>query len=35
MYWHIRGKNVTAREYSEAFLGADPERIPNEGRPPR
>ena len=23
MYWHIRGKNLTAREYSEAFLGLD------------
>ncbi len=23
MYWHVRGKNVSAREYSEAFLGAD------------
>ncbi len=23
MYWHIRGKNLTAREYSAAFLGLD------------
>jgi predicted ATPase/class 3 adenylate cyclase len=32
MYWHIRGKNVSAREYSEAFLAADPERTPSAGR---
>lgn len=24
MYWHIRGKNVTARDYATAFLAADP-----------
>jgi tetratricopeptide (TPR) repeat protein len=23
MYWHIRGKNLTARDYATAFLGAD------------
>ena len=23
MYWHIRGKNLTAREYAESFLAAD------------
>jgi len=23
LYWHIRGKNITAREYAQAFLDAD------------
>ena len=23
LYWHIRGKNLTAREYAPSFLGAD------------
>ena len=23
MYWHVRGKNVTAREYATAFLDVD------------
>ena len=23
MYWHIRGKNITAREYATSFLDAD------------
>ena len=23
IYWHIRGKNLTAREYAAAFLDAD------------
>jgi predicted ATPase len=32
MYWHIRGKNVTAREYAEAFLAADHGRAPSVGR---
>jgi predicted ATPase/class 3 adenylate cyclase len=32
MYWHIRGKNVTARDYSEAFLAADAKRTPSAGR---
>jgi predicted ATPase len=32
MYWHIRGKNVSAREYSEGFLGTDPDGKPSVGR---
>jgi predicted ATPase/class 3 adenylate cyclase len=32
MYWHIRGKNITAREYSTAFLAADPSSSPTVGR---
>jgi predicted ATPase/class 3 adenylate cyclase len=32
MYWHIRGKNVTAQEYARAFLAADPTNTPSAGR---
>jgi predicted ATPase/class 3 adenylate cyclase len=32
MYWHIRGKNVTARDYAEAFLGADKGEAETAGR---
>jgi predicted ATPase/class 3 adenylate cyclase len=32
MYWHIRGKNVTAREYAAAFLEADLRRAATVGR---
>jgi predicted ATPase/class 3 adenylate cyclase len=32
MYWHIRGKNVTAREYAAAFLDAAPGGAPTPGR---
>jgi predicted ATPase/class 3 adenylate cyclase len=32
MYWHIRGKNVTAQEYAHAFLAADPTNTPSAGR---
>ncbi len=32
MYWHIRGKNVTAQEYARAFLAADPTNAPSVGR---
>jgi predicted ATPase/class 3 adenylate cyclase len=32
MYWHIRGKNVSAREYAEAFLAAGRGRAPSVGR---
>ena len=32
MYWHIRGKNVSAREYSEAFLAAGQGLPPSVGR---
>lgn len=32
MYWHIRGKNVTAREYATAFLDADTVGSPTAGR---
>ena len=31
-YWHIRGKNISAREYAAAFLDADAVRIPSLGR---
>ena len=31
-YWHIRGKNLTAREYTDAFLAADTEAAPTVGR---
>jgi predicted ATPase/class 3 adenylate cyclase len=31
-YWHIRGKNISAREYAAAFLGADAARTPTLGR---
>ena len=32
MYWHIRGKNVSAREYAEAFLAASQGLPPSVGR---
>ena len=32
MYWHIRGKNVSARELSEAFLAAGRDLPPSTGR---
>lgn len=32
MYWHIRGKNVSANEYAEAFLTTDPDRTRTVGR---
>ena len=32
MYWHIRGKNLTAREYAAAFLAADVEGAPTAAR---
>ena len=31
-YWHIRGKNVTAREYAAAFLECDTGRLATVGR---
>ena len=31
-YWHIRGKNLSAREYAAAFLDADVARVPTLGR---
>jgi predicted ATPase/class 3 adenylate cyclase len=32
LYWHIRGKNLTAREYASSFLGADLGGAPTTGR---
>jgi tetratricopeptide (TPR) repeat protein len=32
LYWHIRGKNLTAREYASSFLGADDGDSPTAGR---
>ena len=32
MYWHIRGKNLSSREYASAFLELDPEAAPSIGR---
>jgi tetratricopeptide (TPR) repeat protein len=32
MYWHLRGKNVTARQYATAFLEADARRAATHGR---
>jgi predicted ATPase/class 3 adenylate cyclase len=32
LYWHIRGKNLTAREYASSFLGADDGAPPTAGR---
>jgi len=32
LYWHIRGKNLTAREYAASFLDADPDGSPTLGR---
>ena len=31
MYWHVRGKNVTAREYAATFLEADASAAPTWG----
>jgi len=31
-YWHIRGKNITAREYASWFLAADTDRSSTAGR---
>jgi len=32
MFWHLRGKNVTAAEYAAAFLAADTRKEPTTGR---
>ena len=32
MYWHIRGKNLTARDYASAFLAADLDGAPTVAR---
>jgi tetratricopeptide (TPR) repeat protein len=32
LYWHIRGKNITAREYAGFFLHTDAGRTPTVGR---
>jgi len=32
LYWHIRGKNLTAREYSASFLDGDTGGAPTSGR---
>jgi tetratricopeptide (TPR) repeat protein len=32
MYWHVRGKNVTAREYANAFLEGEARGTPTAGR---
>jgi len=32
MYWHVRGKNVTAREYASAFLEVDARHTRTAGR---
>jgi predicted ATPase len=32
LYWHIRGKNITAREYATSFLDADSGGSPTVGR---
>lgn len=32
MYWHIRGKNLTSKEYATAFLDLDPVGAPTLGR---
>ena len=32
MYWHVRGKNVTAGQYATAFLAADTRATPTSGR---
>ena len=31
LYWHIRGKNLTAREYAASFLDADPGGVSHGG----
>jgi len=32
MYWHIRGKNLTAREYAASFVDAETDGSPTAGR---
>jgi predicted ATPase/class 3 adenylate cyclase len=32
LFWHIRGKNLTAREYAQSFLDADSIEAPTAGR---
>ena len=32
LYWHIRGKNLTAREYAASFLDADTASLSHRGR---
>ena len=32
MYWHIRGKHLTARDYTARFLQADVTSAPTRGR---
>jgi predicted ATPase/class 3 adenylate cyclase len=32
LYWHIRGKNLSARDYASSFLGADDGGPPTAGR---
>jgi predicted ATPase/class 3 adenylate cyclase len=32
MYWHVRGKNLTAWDEAKSFLDADTERLPTVGR---
>ena len=32
MFWHLRGKNLTARDYAAAFLAADRAGLPTAGR---
>jgi len=32
MYWHVRGKNLTAWEQAKSFLDVDTERLPTVGR---
>jgi predicted ATPase/class 3 adenylate cyclase len=32
LYWHIRGKNLTSREYAASFLDADEDGSPTVGR---
>jgi predicted ATPase len=32
MYWHVRGKNLTAWDQATSFLDADTERVPTPGR---
>ena len=32
LYWHVRGKNLSAREYATSFVGADARGSPTAGR---
>src|SRR5262249_5641461 len=32
MYWHVRGKNLTAWDEAKSFLDADTQRVPTVGR---